>query len=139
MHVLSVLTLKLAEAIGLYWFAAGVGLFVAPARLGAMVADFDRSPALVYIAGLAAFWIGAGILIAHHVTADPLAAIITIIALAVAIEGLVLLAFPAALLVLARPFVAKARLWGIVAIVLGAVLFLTGLTGRADYIPQGAI
>ncbi len=61
--------------------------------------------------------------------------IVTILAALYAIEGLVLIAFPAILLSLARPFVPAARLWAIVAIILGLILFLAGLTGRADALP----
>ncbi len=38
-HTLTVLTLKLAEAIGLYWLAAGIGLLAAPARMAALLED----------------------------------------------------------------------------------------------------
>jgi hypothetical protein len=134
-HTLTVLTLQLAEAIGLYWFAAGVGLLVAPQKLGAIVADFERSPGLVYAIGIAAFAVGTAILIPHHVLYDPLSVIVTVIAALLAVEGLVLIAFPDALLAFARLFVASARLWAVVAIVVGLLLFLAGFTGRADALP----
>jgi hypothetical protein len=134
-HTLTVLTLQLAEAIGLYWLAAGVGLLVAPQKLGAIVEDFERSPGLVYAIGIAAFAIGTAILIPHHVLYDPLSVVVTAIAALLAVEGLVLIAFPQALLSFARLFVASARLWAIVAIVVGLLLFLAGFTGRADALP----
>lgn len=134
-HTLTVLTLQLAKAIGLYWLAAGIGLFVAPQRLGAMVEDIERSPGLTYAIGLGVFAIGVAILIPHHVLYDPLSVIVTLLALVFAIEGLVLLAFPQILFGLARPFMASARLWAIVSIVLGAVMLIAGLTGRADALP----
>jgi uncharacterized protein YjeT (DUF2065 family) len=134
-HTLTVLTLQLAKAIGLYWLAAGIGLLVAPQRLGAMVEDIERSPGLTWMIGLGTLAIGVAILIPHHVLYDPLSVIVTVLALVFAIEGLVLLAFPQILFGLARPFVASARLWAIVSIVLGAVMLLAGLTGRADALP----
>lgn len=134
-HTLTVLTLQLAEAIGLYWLAAGVGLLVAPGRLGAIVGDFERSPGLVTAIGIAAFAIGTAILIPHHVLYDPLSVIVTVIAALLAVEGLVLIAFPQALLAFARLFVSGARLWAIVSIVVGLLLFLAGFTGRADALP----
>jgi uncharacterized protein YjeT (DUF2065 family) len=134
-HTLTVLTLQLAKAIGLYWLAAGIGLLVAPQRLGAMVEDIERSPGLTCAIGLGVFAIGVAILIPHHVLYDPLSVIVTLLALVFAIEGLVLLAFPQILFGLARPFVASARLWAIVSIVLGAVMLIAGLTGRADALP----
>ena len=77
-HTLTVLTLQLAEAIGLYWLAAGIGLLLVPQKLGAIVADFERSPGLVYAIGIAAFAIGTAILIPHHVFYDPLSVIVTV-------------------------------------------------------------
>lgn len=136
-YTVTVLTLRLAEAIGLYCFAAGIGILIGPDRWRAIVEDMERLPALAYVSGAAAFAIGAAILIPHHILADPLAAIVTIIAVLILIEGLALLAVPQAFLALARPFLAAPRLWGIAAIVIGALLFLAGLTGRADAVPQG--
>ena len=134
-HTLTVLTLRLAEAIGLYWLAAGVGLLLAPNRLRALIDDMERSPALVFLMGLVAFAIGTAMLMAHHVLYDPLSVIVTVVAAIAAIEGLALIAFPQPLLALARPFAASAPLWGMVSIVLGFLLFLAGFTGRADVLP----
>jgi len=134
-HTLSVLTLQLAQAIGLYWLAAGIGLLLAPTRLAAIIADIERSPGLAMIVGLGTFAIGVAILIPHHILYDPLSVVVTSLALVFAIEGLVLLAVPQILVALARPFVAQARLWAIVSIVLGAVMLLAGATGRADALP----
>ena len=52
-HTLTVLTLDLATAIGLYWIAAGIGLWLAPERMRAMVDDLVRVPGLTYGLGLA--------------------------------------------------------------------------------------
>lgn len=134
-HTLTVLTLQLAKAIGLYWLAAGIGLLLAPGRLRALVDDLERSPGLVSLTGAGLFAIGVAILIPHHLLYDPLSVVVTLLALLFAVEGLVLLACPDLLLGLARPFVGHARLWAIVAIVAGAVMLLAGLTGRADAMP----
>src|SRR6202012_2175465 len=132
---LTVLTLQLAQALGLYALAAGIGIVSAPARFAAIVDDMERVPGLTYAFGLAAFAIGVAILIPHHILYDPLSVVVTLIAAFAAIEGLVLLAAPQAMIAIARPFVANVRLWGIVSIVLGLVLFLCGFTGRADALP----
>jgi uncharacterized protein YjeT (DUF2065 family) len=134
-HTLTVLTLDLATAIGLYWIAAGIGLLVAPGRMAAMVEDLDRLPGLTYAIGLGVFAIGTAILIPHHVLYDPLSVIVTLLAAILAIEGLALIAAPQLLIAVARPFVAHARLWAIVSLVLGAAMLLAGLTGRADALP----
>lgn len=134
-HTLTVLTLDLATAIGLYWIAAGIGLLLAPERMGAMVDDLVRVPGLTYGIGLGLFAIGTAILIPHHVLYDPLSVIVTVLAAVFALEGLVLIAVPQALVRIARPFLAHARLWAIVSLALGALMLLAGLTGRADALP----
>ena len=134
-HTLTVLTLQLAQAIGLYMLAAGIGILSAPDRFRAIFDDFERVPGLSYLFGIAAFAIGAAILIPHHILYDPLSIVVTLIAVFTAIQGLLLLAAPQVMIAIGRPFMASIRLWGIVAIVLGLILFLCGFTGRADALP----
>ena len=134
-HTLTVLTLDLATAIGLYWIAAGIGLLLAPGRMRAMVDDLVRVPGLTYGIGLGVFAIGTAILIPHHVLYDPLSMIVTILAAVLALEGLVLIAAPQALVRIAQPFLAHARLWAILSLILGVLMLLAGLTGRADALP----
>jgi uncharacterized protein YjeT (DUF2065 family) len=134
-HTLTVLTLDLAIAIGLYWIAAGIGLLTAPERMRAMVDDLDRVPGLAIGLGAGLFAIGVAMLIAHHVLYDPLSVIVTVLAAILAAEGLMLIACPQPLLRLARPFLDQARLWAIVSLVLGVLMLLAGLTGRADALP----
>jgi uncharacterized protein YjeT (DUF2065 family) len=131
-HTLTVLTLDLATAIGLYWIAAGIGLLIDPARMRAMVDDLVRVPGLSYALGLGVFAIGTAILIPHHVLYDPLSVIVTVLAALFAVEGLLLIAVPGVLVRVAQPFLANARLWAVVSVVLGVLMLLAGLTGRAD-------
>jgi hypothetical protein len=132
MDTLAVLTLRLAEGLGIYLLAAGLGIVIAPARWEAIVADLQQSPALVYVAGVLAFAIGAAIFGIHHSLHDPLAIIVTICAFAIAIEGLVLIVRPETALALGRALAGSARLWSIAAAVAGLLLFLAGYLGRAD-------
>ncbi len=134
-HTLTVLTLQLAQAIGLYLLAAGIGLLAAPGRMAAIVADIERSPGLATLFGIGAFAIGVAILIPHHVTYDWLALVVTLIAVVVALEGLLLLAAPTLILAVATRVLAAERLCAIAAIVAGLILFLAGFTGRADALP----
>jgi uncharacterized protein YjeT (DUF2065 family) len=134
-HTLTVLTLDLATAIGLYGIAAGIGLLRAPDRMRAMVDDLVRVPGLGFALGLGMFAIGTAILIPHHILYDPLSVIVTVLAALFALEGLVLIAAPQLLTGLARPFLANPRLWAIVSLVLGLLMLLAGLTGRADALP----
>ena len=131
---LAPLTLRLAEAIGLYAIALGLSGLLAPARWRAIADDLASSPGLVLAFGVAAFAIGVAVLIPHHLTSDPLALAVTLLAWLTLAEGVVLVAFPDPLIRLARPLLLASRVWGLVALIAGIVLFLAGLTGRADAI-----
>jgi hypothetical protein len=128
----SVLTLRLAEAIGLYVAATGAGALVAPERWRAIGPELERSPGLVLLMGIVTFAIGSAMLGVHHALTDPLADIVTAIAAIAAVEGLLLLVTPEAMIAFGRPFMARPRLWAMFALVAGIALFLAGLTGRAN-------
>jgi uncharacterized protein YjeT (DUF2065 family) len=134
-HTLSPLTLKLAEAIGLYLIALGLGLALSPARWRGLIEEIEQSAAMTLVMGVVAFWLGIALLLAHRDTSNPLALVVTAFALLAAFKGLLILAVPA-FVKLYRPILANPRLWGIVALVAGALLFLAGFTGRADYMPR---
>ena len=130
----TVLTLRFAEAIGLYLAAVGVGGLIRRQAWSAMIEEFERSPALTQVTGAVVFAVGAAMFGVHHTLIDPLAAIVTVISAAIAIKGLLLVAIPDALIGLARPFAGVIRFWPIVALALGVVLFLLGYMGRASVI-----
>ena len=110
MDTVSVLTLRLAEALGLYLVAVGASGLIAPDRWRALPDEMERSFGLTLVMGLVAFAIGAMIFGLHHSLGDPLAAIVTIAAAIAAVEGLLLLAVPQAMVAFARPFLAR-PLW----------------------------
>jgi len=131
MDTISVLTLRLAEAIGIYLAAVGVGGLIRRDRWQGIIAEFERSPALTFVTGGIVFAIGAAIFGVHHTLHDPLAAIVTIFAAAILIKGLLLVAIPDALFGLVRPLAGLIRVWPIIALLIGVVLFALGYTGRA--------
>lgn len=125
------ITLHLAVAIGVYMTAAGVGGLVAPERWRGLVDEFERSPATGYLIGIAAFAIGATLVIVHNLWGDPLAVVVTLIGWAAAVEGVLMLAFPGPLVALGRAALGALRPFAAVAVILGFALILAGLTGRA--------
>lgn len=134
MDTISVLTLRLAEAIGLYTIVVGIGGLVAPQRWRAMMDDLERSSGLVMVLGFAVFVVGAALVLIHSIWRDPLSVIVSAIGYAALIEGALLLAVPAPLIRIGRWSLNFTRVWAIVSIVLGILLFLAGLTGRATVI-----
>jgi len=132
METAAILTLRLAEAFGLYLLAVGAGALIAPGRWRAIGAELERSPGLALVAGLLAFALGAVTFGVHHHLTDPLAIIVTIAGAIGAAEGLLLIAVPDLMIAIGRPFFAHPRVWAIIVLVLGAALLLAGLTGRAN-------
>ena len=134
MDTISILTLRLAEAIGLYMIVVGIGGLVSPSRWRAMMDDLDRSPGLVMALGFPVFVVGAVLVLIHSIWTDPLAVIVSLIGYVALFEGALLLATPAPLLRIGRLAVRFTRLWAGISILLGILLFLAGLTGRATVI-----
>jgi uncharacterized protein YjeT (DUF2065 family) len=131
MDTISVLTLRLAEAIGLYMIVVGMGGLVAPRRWQAMMDDLKRSPGLVMALGFPVFAVGAALVLIHSIWRDPLSIIVSAIGYAALIEGALLLAVPEPLLKIGCWSVNFTRVWAVISIILGVLLFLAGLTGRA--------
>ena len=131
MDTISVLTLRLAQAIGLYLAAVGIGGLIRRDRWSTIIADFERYPALTFVTGSVAFAIGAAIFGVHHTLHDPLAAIVTVFSAAILIKGLLLVAIPDALFGLARSLAGFIRIWPVIALIIGVILFALGYTGRA--------
>lgn len=134
MTTISVLTVRLAEAIGLYMIVIGISGLVAPQRWRAMMDDLERSPGLVMALGFPVFAVGAALVLIHSIWTDPLAIIVTLIGYAALIEGALLLAVPGPLLKIGCWSVNFTRAWACLSIVLGILLFLAGLMGRATVI-----
>ncbi|QGP79674.1 DUF2065 family protein [Sphingobium sp. CAP-1] len=131
MDTISILTLRLAEAMGLYMILIGIGGLANPARWRAVMDDLNRSPALVVTLGFAVFIVGVTLVMIHSLWTDPLAVAVSLISYIALIEGALLLAVPGPLISIGHWSTGFIRGWAIFALVLGILLFLAGLTGRA--------
>ncbi|ETI65371.1 hypothetical protein C100_02365 [Sphingobium sp. C100] len=131
MDTISVLTLRLSEAMGLYMILTGIGALASPARWRAVMDDLDRLPGLVMTLGFSVFVVGVAIVVLHSIWTDPLAIIVSLIGYVALIKGALLLAVPGPLLRVGHWSMGFIRAWAVVALVLGILLFLAGLTGRA--------
>ncbi|KFG90250.1 hypothetical protein BV98_001915 [Sphingobium herbicidovorans NBRC 16415] len=134
METISVLTLRLAEAIGLYMIVVGVGGLAAPQRWRAMMDDLERSPGIVMALAFPLFAVGAALVLVHDIWTDPLAIVVTLIGYVALAKGALLLAVPGPLIRIGHWSLSFTRAWAIVSILLGILLFLAGLTGRATVI-----
>jgi uncharacterized protein YjeT (DUF2065 family) len=129
---LTVLTLRLAEAIGLYLLLVGLSGLSAPQRWRAIMNELVASPALQMAMGVLVFAIGVTLAMVHSILADPLAILVTLIGWAALLEGALLIAVPGPLLRLGLWSLNYTRIWAIVSLILGILLALAGLLGRAD-------
>jgi hypothetical protein len=132
---LSLLTLNLSRAYSMVIIAVALAALLKPARFGATLADFERSPGLSFLAALFALILGLWLVALHSIWADLPAILVSLLGWIVLIKGVLLLAAPEGLLKLGARAGASAsmvRLYGVIALVLGVVYLIIGLTGRAN-------
>jgi hypothetical protein len=126
------LTLQLLILIGGYELAAGLAGFTGRISFKAMIDEFERSPSLTFMTGFIVYIIGGILVMAHSHWTDLLAIIVSAVGWIALIEGLMIMVWPKPLLDFSRPFVERQRGVSLFAMLLGIVLILLGLTGRAD-------
>jgi hypothetical protein len=125
------LTLHLLVLIGVYELAAGIAGLTGRIDWLAMLDEFERSPALTFVTGFAAFAIGAAINLAHHHWTDLPAIIVSAVGWIALVEGVMLMVCPKPLLRLSRRLVGNQKLISLLAAGFGLILIALGLTGRA--------
>jgi len=126
------LTLHLLVLIGVYELAAGIAGLTGRIDWLKIIDEFERSPALTFVTGFAAFAVGAAINLGHHHWTDLPAIIVSAIGWIAIIEGVMLMVCPKPLLRFSRGIVRNQKLISILAAGIGLALIVAGLTGRAD-------
>jgi hypothetical protein len=124
------ITLLLAMLIGGYVAAAGLGGLLTPDRWGRVLDDFVASPTLGLLAGVIAFVVGGALVAVQAGWSDPLAVVVSLVGWIGLAEGFVLIAFGDWWINVTRPLSSRPRIWGGFALVIGALLFIAGLTGH---------
>jgi len=136
MSVYLPLTLHLAVALGAYAFAGSLGMMLMPReRTDRLFEEIGQSPGLMFAYGVIALAIGSVWIMAHRDWISPLGIVISAAGWWIALEGVVMLAFPAAVARFAAMLRPQIRLWLVLGLVLGLLLIVAGLTGRADALP----
>ena len=126
------LTLHLAVLIGLYDLAAGIAGFTGAIKWGAVLDEFEKSPALTFVTEFMAFVLGGVLILAHNIWTDPLAVIVSLIGWIALVEGLLIMVIPRPLLGFSRRLITNQRAVSVFAIIVGALLIVLGLVGHAD-------
>jgi hypothetical protein len=131
----SILTLHLATAYGVGIFAAAMAALVSPARFGAAIADFERSPGLAFLGAILALVMGLGLVMLHNLWTDPAAVLVSLLGWVILLKGVLVLAAPEGIMKLAAAAAsspARVRIWGVIALILAAAFLAIGLAGRAS-------
>jgi hypothetical protein len=84
----------LAQLIGPVALVAAIGLFINRAGYGAMVQEFLRSPALIYLSGLLGMTAGVAIVLNHNVWVADWRILLTIFGWLATIGGAARMALP---------------------------------------------
>jgi len=130
----SVLTLQLARLWGVAALVIALGALTAPKRMGAAMADFERSPGLLFITAIFALGIGLIQVMFHNLWTDPTAIIVSLIGWLAILKGIVLIAIPEPVMKLAASSAnspSTVRLYGVLILILAIILLVLGLAGRA--------
>ncbi|MDP3739023.1 MAG: hypothetical protein Q8R02_16635 [Hyphomonadaceae bacterium] len=133
-ETLAVTTLQLARVYGLAIIILAVAALATPTRMGAAIADFERSPGLTLVTAIFTLFLGLALVVLHNHWTDLLAGLVSLMGWVILIKSLLLLAAPAGLLKFASAAGAspgRVRLWGVIVLILGAVFLALGLLGRA--------
>jgi len=132
---LTLLTLTLARGFGVLILAVSLLALVTPGRLSAALADFERSPGLTLLGAITALIMGLVLITLHNLWTDPLAILVSLLCWACLVKGVLLLAAPTGYLKFGAAIAAspsRIRIYGVVALILGAILLAAGLLGRAS-------
>jgi hypothetical protein len=88
------ITLFVEQLVGLYLLIAGTALVIRRRELHAVVADFQRSPALIMMGGMFALLFGLGVVLTHNLWAWEPGLIVTILGWFALVKGSFLLIWP---------------------------------------------
>jgi hypothetical protein len=119
----------IALFMGLYSLAAAIGEWRQPGFWAAMLADFERTPALRFLTGFVVLFMGGAIYMASPWRpGDWLSVLVTVLGGAMALEGALILAMGDRFLGFARLLIGRAsRAWAAVAALMGIALIAAAL------------
>lgn len=125
------ITQTLAWIFGLYIVAVGAAAILRPDMFPTLMADLKNSPALIFIAAIVTYVVGATMVAIHSDWSSPLAVIVSLLGWTTLIKGLILIVAPGITLSIGDQVPKSAifvKAWGLTAIVLGGWLAYAGLT-----------
>ncbi|MBL8570769.1 MAG: hypothetical protein JNK84_16990 [Phreatobacter sp.] len=119
----------LARLIGPVMLAVGIGALINAATFRAIVAEFLKSPALMYLSGLMIMPAGLAIVLAHRVIAPDWRLLVTLLGWLMLIGGAIRIALPDTVIRIGSRFndipgalTVAAAIW----LIIGAILTIAG-------------
>jgi hypothetical protein len=128
------LTIQLARAYGAGILIVALAALLTPASMSAAIADFEKSPAVTFIAAIFALVLGLALVMLHSLWTDFPAILVSLLGWVILIKSILLFAAPQGLLkfgAAAASSDSRIRLWGVFALILGAIYLAVGLTSHA--------
>jgi len=132
--VQSPLTLKLALFVGAFLVAAASAL-VRPSLAASLLKSIQDSPGILHATAAVTAFAGGGLLVAHFDFSSITAALVTLVAIWWAIEGLGLLAIGHAMKIATPQSIRLYALSNIPALAIGVFLIIAGVFGKPELLP----
>ena len=126
------LTLQLLLLIGLYELVAGIAGLTGRIDWRAMTDEFMNSPSLSFVTGFMVFVLGGVMIMNHHHWTDLLAIFVSLVGWIALVEGIAIMLAARPLLIFFRPLIGNQRAVSLFAALVGLILIVLALTGRAD-------
>lgn len=129
----AVLTIQLARVYGIAVLILAVTALLKPGRVALALNDFERSPGLTFLGALVGVFLGLFLITLHSVWTDLPAILVSLLGWLSLVKGVLLLAAPEGFLKFASAVSTpnRVRLWGVFALIIGAVYLAIGLTAHA--------
>ena len=132
--VQSPLTLKLALFVGAFLVAAASAL-VRPSLAASLLKSIQDSPGILHATAAVTAFAGGGLLVAHFDFSSITAALVTLVAIWWAIEGLGLLAIGHVMKIATPQSIRLYALSNIPALAIGVFLIIAGVFGKPELLP----
>ena len=128
------LTLKLALFVGAFLVAAASAL-VRPSLAASLLKSIQDSPGILHATAAVTAFAGGGLLVAHFDFSSITAALVTLVAIWWAIEGLGLLAIGHVMKIATPQSIRLYALSNIPALAIGVFLIIAGVFGKPELLP----
>lgn len=128
------LTLKLALFVGAFLVAAASAL-VRPSLAASLLKSIQDSPGILHATAAVTAFAGGGLLVAHFDFSSITAALVTLVAIWWAIEGLGLLAIGHAMKIATPQSIRLYALSNVPALAIGVFLIIAGVFGKPELLP----